>query len=44
MKVGKRIMIMLIVATFTGCAANKAFVEGKQLIAEGKLDTVVGQP
>ncbi|MEP7073430.1 MAG: secretin N-terminal domain-containing protein [Nitrosospira sp.] len=39
MKVGKRIMIMLIVATFTGCAANKAFVEGKQLIAEGKLDT-----
>jgi general secretion pathway protein D len=39
MKIGKRIVIMLIVAMFTGCAANKAFVEGQQLIAEGKLDT-----
>ena len=39
MKIGKRILIVMLVATFTGCASNQAFVEGKQLIAEGKLDT-----
>ncbi|MDQ3187220.1 MAG: type II and III secretion system protein, partial [Pseudomonadota bacterium] len=39
MKIGKHILIVMILATFAGCAANKAFVEGKQLIAEGKLDT-----
>lgn len=39
MKTGKYILIVMIPALFAGCAANKAFVEGKQLIAEGKMDT-----
>lgn len=39
MRIGKYILIGMLLAAFAGCAANKAFVEGKQLIAEGKLDT-----
>ncbi len=39
MKISKHILIVMILAMIAGCAANKAFVEGKQLIAEGKLDT-----
>ncbi|MEP6606056.1 MAG: secretin N-terminal domain-containing protein, partial [Nitrosospira sp.] len=39
MKIGQRIFIVMVLGIFAGCAANKAFVEGKQLIAEGKLDT-----
>ena len=39
MKIGQRILIVMVLGMFAGCAANKAFVEGKQLIAEGKLDT-----
>ncbi|SFN85232.1 secretin N-terminal domain-containing protein [Nitrosospira briensis] len=36
---GKYIVIVLILATFAGCATNKAFVEGKRLIAEGQVDS-----
>ncbi|MEO7465223.1 MAG: secretin and TonB N-terminal domain-containing protein, partial [Nitrosospira sp.] len=38
MKIGKHCLIVIILAVFAGCATNKAFVEGKQFIAEGKLD------
>jgi general secretion pathway protein D len=36
---GKYIVIVLILASFAGCATNKAFVEGKRLIAEGQMDS-----
>ncbi|MDN5882689.1 MAG: DUF4974 domain-containing protein, partial [Nitrosospira sp.] len=39
MRIGQYILIAMIPALFVGCAANKEFEEGKQLIAEGKLDT-----
>ena len=39
MKTGKRILLALVLAGVAGCATNNAFVEGKRLIAEGKLDT-----
>lgn len=39
MKTGRYILIVMIPAIFAGCATNKAFDEGKQLIAEGKMDT-----
>lgn len=39
MKIVKYIPVAVMLAIFTGCATNKAFVEGKQFIAEGKLDT-----
>ena len=39
MKTGKYILLALALAGIAGCAANNAFVEGKRLIAEGKLDT-----
>lgn len=39
MKIGRYILIVMIPALFAGCATNNAFVEGKQLIAEGKMDT-----
>ncbi|SEL01143.1 secretin N-terminal domain-containing protein [Nitrosovibrio tenuis] len=38
MTMGKCLVVVLILAAFTGCATNKAFVEGKRLIAEGKMD------
>ncbi|MBI0410270.1 MAG: type II and III secretion system protein [Nitrosospira sp.] len=39
MRIEKYIAVVMLLATFAGCASNKAFVEGKRLITEGKLDT-----
>lgn len=39
MKTGKHVLLALVLAGIAGCATNNAFVEGKRLIAEGKLDT-----
>lgn len=39
MRIGQYILIAIISVLLAGCAANKTFIEGKQLIAEGKLDT-----
>lgn len=39
MKTGKHILLALVLAGIAGCATDNAFVEGKRLIAEGKLDT-----
>lgn len=39
MKTGKHVLLALVLAGAAGCATNNAFVEGKRLIAEGKLDT-----
>ncbi len=39
MRIARYIAVVMLLATFVGCASNKAFVEGKRLITEGKLDT-----
>ena len=39
MRIGQYITAIMILATFSGCASNKDFTEGNQLIIEGKLDT-----
>ncbi|ODT64423.1 MAG: type II and III secretion system protein [Nitrosomonadales bacterium SCN 54-20] len=39
MKTGKYVLLALVLAGIAGCATNNAFVEGKRLIAEGKLDS-----
>ena len=39
MRAGKALVIVGILVVSAGCATNKPFVEGKRLIAEGKLDT-----
>ncbi len=39
MKIDRYIAVIMLLATFTGCASNKDFAEGKRLITEGKLDT-----
>lgn len=39
MRIERYIALVMLLATFAGCASNKAFVEGKRLITEGKLDT-----
>src|SRR5574340_1625953 len=39
MRMGRGLLIVSILAVCAGCATNKDFVEGKRLIAEGKIDT-----
>jgi len=39
MRIERYIAVVMVLATFSGCVSNKAFVEGKRLITEGKLDT-----
>src|SRR5690348_16768901 len=39
MRIGRGLIIVSILIASTGCATNKAFDEGKRLIAEGKIDT-----
>lgn len=38
MRIGRVVPLALLVAVFSGCATNQAFVEGKRLIAEGKVE------
>lgn len=39
MRIERYIAVVMLLATFAGCASNKAFVEGKRLITEGRMDT-----
>ncbi|MDE2366672.1 MAG: type II and III secretion system protein [Betaproteobacteria bacterium] len=39
MRMGRCLVIVSMLAACAGCATNKDFVEGKRLIAEGKIDT-----
>src|SRR5687768_16594803 len=39
MRMGRGVLVALLLAILSGCATNKAFVEGKRLIAEGNVES-----